>query len=521
MRFIVYPSDVVAVAAPGVLDRSTSVDQVKAHFFDRLRRLGPIVPLDEHDSVADLTALFAQPGTVLAYVHADRSSPIHARLQAVPQRSLWHSLGGLMLPDRVATLTARGAAGVTLVMTPFQRDRLTHYLGAAVQGLGVVPYPIDREYWRPPTPLERSHARAELGVSGSTTHLVYAGRFLVTKGICQVVQALETWPMPDVRLTLAGSVEPAFPIRALSGDHRGFPAYVAGHWQTQGASCLSVLPSLDAEGLRRLCWSADAFICPSWHEDENYGITPRQAALCGVPPVVTDFAGLADLARQLPWGGVPTYPTAVGVRFSLRDLRACIGAALDYDGDTSWVDRVRATCDDTAASAGLGAAVASLLARAPQPPVPADDQPRAAFRRLFEHADPLLIAAITARSASAPDGLFAPGTGPHNPDFPRNEFFAAIQRMYTTAPRPPAVVGGSSWRGFFPCVLDVERRAVVEDGYPGPRVWPLGDEWTAIEASVDGGSASLRLTPRTPTQCAAVQSLVHAGMLVPDDPVSV
>lgn len=519
MRFIVYPSDVVAAAEPGVLDRSTSVDRVKAHFFDRLRRLGPVVPLGEHASVADLTALFAQPDTVLAYVHADRSSPIHARVLAVPRRSLWHSLGGLMLPDRVATLTAHGAGGVTLVMTPFQRNRLTRYLGAAAQGLGVVPYPIDAGFWRPPTPRERSRARAraELGVFGSITHLVYAGRFLVTKGIYQVVHTLKTWPMANVRLTLAGSVEPALPIRALSADHRGFPAYLARHGQTPGSSFLSVLPSLDAEGLRRLCWSADAFICPSWHEDENYGITPRQAALCGVPPVVTDFAGLAELARQLPWGGVPTYPTAVGVRFSLRDLRACIGAALDYASDTVWVDRVRATCDETAASAGLSAAVESLLARPPQPPVPADDQPRAAFRSLFEHADPLLVAAITARSASAPDGLFAPGTGPHNPDFPRNEFFAAIQGMYTTEPRPPAVVGGSSWRGFFPCVLDVEQRAVVEDGYPGPRVWPLDDEWAAIEASVDAGSASLRLTPQTPTQCAVVQALVDAGMLVPDE----
>jgi len=67
MRFIVYPSDVVATAEPLDLDRSTSVDRVKAHFFDRLRRLGPVVPLGEHASVADLTALFAQPDTVLAY----------------------------------------------------------------------------------------------------------------------------------------------------------------------------------------------------------------------------------------------------------------------------------------------------------------------------------------------------------------------------------------------------------------------------------------------------------------------
>jgi hypothetical protein len=58
----------------------------------------------------------------------------------------------------------------------------------------------------------------------------------------------------------------------------------------------------------------------------------------------------------------------------------------------------------------------------------------------------------------------------------------------------------------------------VEDGYPGPRVWPLEDAaWTALEACVDGGSAGLRLVPRTPTQCEMVQALVQAGMLVPDE----
>jgi len=176
MRFIVYPSAVVAAAEPGVLDRSTSVDRVKAHFFDRLRRLGPVVPLGEHASVADLTALFAQPDTVLASV------------PAVPWRSLWHSLGALMRPDRVATLTAHGAGGVTLVMTPFQRNRLTRYLGAAGPGLGVVPHPIDAGFWRRPTPRERSRARADLGVSGSIPHRVIV--YLVTKGIGAVVQAL-------------------------------------------------------------------------------------------------------------------------------------------------------------------------------------------------------------------------------------------------------------------------------------------------------------------------------------------
>ncbi len=518
MRFVVYPRDVIPAAEPGILDRSTSVDQVKAHFFELLRTLGSVTPLPEEAATEDLTALFARPDTVLAYVHADLSSPAHARLQNVPRRSLWHSLGGLMLPDRVATLTTRESSRVTLVMTPFQRERLQQFLGAAVQALGVMPYPIDADFWRPPSPAERSRARAELRVPESTTHLVSAGRLLVTKGLCQAVQALAAWPIADARLTLAGSAEPAFPIQALSTDHRGFPAYLARHWQRDAGSFLRVWPSLNAKDLRRLFWSADAFISPSWHEDENYGITPRQAALCGVPPVVSDFAGLADLARYLPWGSVPTYPTAVGVRFALRDLRAGIRAALDHARtDASWVDRVRASCDAPTAASGLRAAVEALLRQTPQPTAPADTAPRTAFRRIFAHADPLVVAAITSRSLLAPDGLFAPGTGPHNPEYPSNDFFTAVQGMYTTRPRPPVVTGGSSWQGFFPCVLDAERRALVEDGYPGPRLWPLDARaCAAVEASVDPSSAVLRLTPRTPAQCDVVQALVDAGMLVPE-----
>ncbi len=519
MRFVVYARDVVPAAEPGRLDRSTSVDQVKAQFFDALRMLGPVAALDEHASTDDLTALCAQPDTMLAYVHADTGAPVHTRLQQVPRRALWHSLGGLMLPDRIATLAARSSNRINLVMTPFQRERLEQSLGAAVRGLGVMPFPIDANVWRPPSPAERAQARTALGVPGSATHLVYAGRFLVTKGLCQVLNALASWPLAKAIVTFAGAAEPSFPLQALSTDHAAFPAYVARHWRTDLVPPLRVVPPHDAHGLRQLLWSADAFIAPSWHEDENFGITPRQAALCGVPPVVTDFGGLADLARHLPWGGVQTYPTAVGVRFSLRELREGIDAALAHSRtDASWIDRVRASCDAQAADAGLRTAIGALLAEPLQSPVPAAMESRIGIRRIFEHADPRLVAAITSRPGPPPDGLFAPGTGPHNPEFPGNEFFAAVQGIYTTEPQPPLVVPGSSWRGFFPCALDAERRAVVEDGYPGPRVWPLaGHEWAAMKACVDSRYDALRLTPATAAQCEVVQPLVMAGMLVPDE----
>lgn len=519
MHFVVYAGDVAVSAGAAPLSRWTSVDQVKAHFFDQLRTLGPVTPLDPDATTPDLAALLAQPDTVLAYVHGDTGSPLQTRLQTLPHRSLWHSLGGLMLPDRVARLAAGGPTRMNLVMTPLQRDRLRHYLGEAVPGLGVMPYPIDTDFWRPPTQDERREARDALALADAATHLVYAGRLLVTKGLSQMAQAIETRPSATVALTWAGRSEADFPIQALSTDHRAFPAYVERRWRPETTPFLRVAPAQDAAGLRRLLWAADAFVCPSWHEDENYGITPRQAALCGVPPVVTDFAGLGDLARHLPWGGVPTYPTAAGVRFSLRDLGACLDAALAHPrDDAAWQDRVRASCDRSAAAAGLQEALTRLLAQPLQAPPPADPEGRAAFRRLFQHADPLLVEAITSRAASAPAGLFAPGTGPHNPEFPANEFFAAVQGLYTTVPSRPEVVDGSAWGGFFPVTLDPDRRALMEDGYPGPRVWPLEAEaWDALQASIDRSTSSLRLLTRTPRARAIVEPLVAAGFLVPDD----
>lgn len=519
MQFFVYPQDITRAAEPDVLSRSTSVYQVKAHFFETLRQLGPLRVLDPSANTDELASVFARPDSVLAYVHAEKDTPLALRLQHVARRSLWHSLGGLMLPDPLAMLLSRTPDRVSLVMTDVQRERLERALGTAVSQLAVLPFPLDTEFWRPPTAAERADARARHGIEGDTRHLVHAGRFLVTKGLCQWLRALSLHPLPDSVVTCAGDFEPTFPIQALATDHHGFPSYFTDRRPGVPAGTRWI-PPLGPDALRSLFWSADACVCPSWHEDENYNITVRQAALCGVAPVVADFGGLAALARQLPWGGVATYPTPVGVRFSLRELRSHIDAALAPRADSApWLDAVRAECDGRASADALRAAVVRLLRRPLEAPA-IDAKPNAAFRAIFEHGDAALVRALTAPNRAAPPGLFAPGTGPYAPQFPCNEFFAAVQGIYTTERETPEVRAGTAYRGFFPCRLAEAGGAVVEDGYPGPRIWPLDAERMAqlADCRVVAHIApnDVRLVPRSATQCDALRDLVAAGFFVPD-----
>lgn len=90
--------------------------------------------------------------------------------------------------------------------------------------------------------------------------------------------------------------------------------------------------------------------------------------------------------------------------------------------------------------------------------------------------------------------------------------------MYTTWPLPPRVRAGVLLRGFWRVSLWTEERAIVEFGFPGPRLLRHDHEaWEGIISSaaiVPLGDVEFR--PVSTSSAEVLQRAVDLGCLIPD-----
>ena len=525
MRFFVCSDD---VTDPGrgdggwgvQLSDATSVARVKSDFFDCLRCLGELNVIDGGTDRRRLTLVFQESDAFFAAVHVGK---LARSLDALSKRAIYHSLGSLMFPDRLLRAVYSVNHSLFLTMTEFQAQRIRQALGGAAPLLAAFPPRLDDDFFRPPNKEERRNARHTLGLREEEFHIVYAGRWLATKGIIQLYRTLKLWPLKGARVTLVGAFQPLFPLRMSSASHAGFQDFFLKEVALNSStSDLRLIPPKGRRALRTFFWSADLAVFASIHEDENFGLAPREAALCGVPVIATDFCGLSPLGNVMPWGAIPTYPTAVGVRYSLRGLRERIGQALDGDRKACRkIARsfVQAECGPRQSKSSLLKGI-QLLQERVRATAPSDDNGAGeGLSRLLKCADQRFVSALFAnRPSRPPSGCFPWGSGPYELEYPLNELLRETQAIYLSRRVPPAVEPGMLWRGFFRLVIWESESAVVEFGYPGPRVFRYRSrDWAALRACArEERNGEVVFAPRTKHQVRLVEVLVDFGYLVPD-----
>jgi hypothetical protein len=150
-------------------------------------------------------------------------------------------------------------------------------------------------------------------------------------------------------------------------------------------------------------------------------------------------------------------------------------------------------------------------------------EPKAARKKMMfdmiKYADENIVRTYIEKKETPVDGAYVDGTGFDKEGFPFRKFLQAVQGFYTTFDRPPEVRTGDRLRGFFRVAAWQEEQAIVEVGFPGPRVKHYNDkDWRALAACVENDNPNdLVLCPRTLNQVRLVQELVDLGYLVPDD----
>src|SRR5262245_13419461 len=188
-----------------------------------------------------------------------------------------------LLPKRLA----RGAS-LVIATSALERDGLVEG-GLDPEGIGVRANPF------PPLRTGRTgELRQRLGL-GDEPLVLYVGRIAGGKGIELLLEAMRG--LPEAHLALVGPATHAETVAAVEQAANGR---------------VHVLPPVDAERPLSLYGDADVFVLASTGRNENFGVVAAEAMAAGVPVVVSDQTGIAELVGDS--AGIVVPPRAEAVR---------------------------------------------------------------------------------------------------------------------------------------------------------------------------------------------------------------
>lgn len=194
-------------------------------------------------------------------------------------------------PDSRFDIEARVVREADLVIAECPQDHadLTTLYAAAPERLVTVPCGFDSaEFW----PMDRTQARAALGLPAHEQIVLQLGRMVPRKGVDNVIRAFsrllrDGWADAPVRLLIVGG-ESRDPDPALTPEI-GRLCEIA---RAEGlADRVTFVGSRDRAELRHYYAAADVFVTTPWYEP--FGITPLEAMACGTPVIGANVGGIA------------------------------------------------------------------------------------------------------------------------------------------------------------------------------------------------------------------------------------
>lgn len=208
-----------------------------------------------------------------------------------------------------------------------QANLLGGLLLGADRLLDLCPFPLEAEKFYFDQNI-RAQARASFQLKPNDTMLVYTGRMTFQKNVIRLVREFVEFAKTEANahLFLAGGI-----------DHLGGPydsmAPIPGFFYHQYQRVVNEAPSevserihflghVDQAELNQLYNAADAFASLSTFHDEDFGMSPAEALMCGAPALLTRWGGYASFETA---GAlikfVPTHLNAHGLYLRSADIQ--------------------------------------------------------------------------------------------------------------------------------------------------------------------------------------------------------
>jgi len=497
------------------LTSATSVNKLKFDFFSLLSKIGELVQIDNTFLKTDIETLCQDQNVIYVAVHGNPP-------EGVACRFLSHNLGGLMVTGGYLGAWEFRNSTINVVTSEIQQLQLKKRLKKACPNLSVITPSISTESFRIPSLNEKTSSKK----NKDTFDLIYAGRFIANKGVTQLIRALNIWPIENTQLTLVGDFEPDFFIYHSNAYHTTFPDFFSREILERSPNLkISVNSAVPSDHLKNFYWNSDCFVYPSFHDDENFGLAPREAMLCGIPSVVTDFCGLGQL-KGSNGGIIKTYPSLGGVRYSLNELRNEIVKikkwSIEEREENIYKNAsfVKEECCQENALNSLKKALNKLKKTITDSTPYGGWRSKERFESLAEKNKSFFKKAIENKDRLIPKGLYVDGTGsiPEGQWYSDAHFMQAIQSIYTSFPKPPFAQKNMTYRGFWRVSLWEQESAVVEFGFPGPRIIRFTkDEFESLKNCHQNiGSQDVIFSPKKEKEIILIQKLIDLGYVVPD-----
>jgi starch synthase len=248
--------------------------------------------------------------------------------------------------ERLRAQPIRAADGL-IIASGHEADRVRNCYGLPDEHILRSPNPLSLEAWYPE---DRDTARSRLGIAGHA--------FVVTchvriewhrKGIDVLLAAwrnlIKLHPGRQLCLRLIGSGADDVRMEAELAHNP-----IAGLTWQRGYSN-------DRAAMRRELSAADAYVLSSRHE--GFAVAPLEAMACGLPVILSDAPGTADVLVNGEQSG--------GMRFPSGDIQALTRALerllLDQDTRLKLAKAARARVEAYASAPAVGGALAAFLQR--------------------------------------------------------------------------------------------------------------------------------------------------------------
>jgi glycosyltransferase involved in cell wall biosynthesis len=176
--------------------------------------------------------------------------------------------------------------------------------GVSPDKIVVCPYGVD---------LDAFDASART-LGGKTFRILFLGQVCMRKGLHYLLEAVKQAALPEVRLILAGPVDPAF--RSVLDRYRGL-------YEEVGPIPHSQVPQRYLD--------ADLFVMPSLAD--SFGLVVSEAMSTGLPVIVSENTGMADLITDghdgfvVPIRNSAALAQKITFLYEHRDVCSTMGAA--------------------------------------------------------------------------------------------------------------------------------------------------------------------------------------------------
>lgn len=252
---------------------------------------------------------------------------ILARKGKIPQVVMFHTLGEVKNRARISEQEpamrihherlAAHRADAIVTASDHERGLLQRYYGADLAKMTTVPCGVDLDHF---TPMDRTAARAELGLSPGAPVLMWVGRLEKLKGVDILIDAVAQLDERDFTLLIVGGDEHA---EALKAELRAQAeaAGVTANVRFEGA--------VPHERLPLYYNAADVCVVPSYYE--SFGLVAVEAMACGTPVVASRVGGLVSTVTDgvtgylIPWRCPEPFAEKLEVLLNNPELRANFG----------------------------------------------------------------------------------------------------------------------------------------------------------------------------------------------------